>query len=108
MTILLFPVNTNSSVGDAILFTCTAAGIPPPEITWLKDGLPLMNDLSNVTESRLSNNSGHFTVSVLTLCDLELSDSSEYSCIASHNISSGIETDVRSFTLEVQGKIILN
>ena len=101
--VLLYPEDNTTTTSDSIVFACIATGVPPPDIIWLKDSVQLSNELSNITESRFSNDSGYFTLSVLTLCDLELSDSGQYSCVASNNISTGQVTDSRDFTLEVQG-----
>ena len=102
--IFVSPNNTIATFNTSIVFTCTAIGISSPDITWLKDGTSLSGDF-NITEDRLSSDGLHFiTLSVLTLCDLESSDSGQYSCVASNNISTGQVTDSRDFTLEVQGE----
>ena len=93
-------------VADSVALSCTAAGIPAPQMTWFKDGLPLSNGY-NITEERFSNSSNYFTVSVLNLCDLQLSDSGEYSCTASNTITEGTATDIRSFILEAQGELAI-
>ena len=97
------PGDTIAMVGDNTAPSCTAAGIPAPQIAWFKDGLPLTSGF-NITEEQFSNPSNYFTVSVLNLCDLQLSDSGEYSCTASNTITEGTATDTRSFMLEAQGK----
>jgi len=55
----------------------------------------------NISESSLSNSSSYFAISVLTLCDLRLSDSDTYSCTGSNNVS--VEGVVSSFTMSVEG-----
>ena len=104
-SILLSPGDTITSVGDSLTLSCTAAGIPAPQISWYKDGLLLTTGLDNITETQSSNASNHFTVSDLNLCDLQLSDSGQYSCVASNSISAGTVTDTRSFMLEAQGEL---
>ena len=101
---LFYPGDTIAMVADSVALSCTAAGIPAPQIAWFKDGLPLTNGY-NITERQLSNSSNYFTVSVLNLCDLQLSDSGEYSCTASNTITEGTATDTRSFMLEAQGEL---
>ena len=105
---LLYPGDTIAMVGDSLVPSCTAAGIPAPQIEWSKDGLTLPTQLFNITEEQFSNSSNYFTVSVLNLCDLQLSDSGEYSCTASNTITEGTATDTRSFMLEAQGELAYN
>ena len=101
---LLSPGDTAARVGENFEFSCTASGIPAPQISWSKDNLPLTTEFTNITERRFSNDSSYFTVSVLNLCDLQFSDSGQYSCIASNNISS----DTSSFGLEAQGQFTVS
>lgn len=103
--VLLYPDNTIARVSESLALTCTAAGIPAPEITWFKDDILLTDEAYNITERQFSNDSSHYTVSVLNLCDLQLSDSGEYSCTASNTITEGRVTDTRSFMLEAQGEL---
>ena len=106
MSLLLYPEDTITNITTAIVSSCTATGIPTPDIAWLKDGTSLTSELDsrvNISQNSFFNDSGHFTLSVLSICDLDFSDSSEYSCVASNTLGTGQATDTRSFTLEVQG-----
>ena len=95
------------AVGETLSIPCTASGIPPPEITWLKNGQPLPEGSFNVTKNMFANDSSHFTLSVLHLCQLQLEDTDSYSCRASNNISQGESTDTAVFMIDVQGMIFV-
>lgn len=104
-SVLLYPGDTITTTGTHLALTCTAAGIPPPQITWSLDGQLLASESYNITEEQFFNDSSHFTLSVLNLCDLQFSDSGEYSCTASNTITEGTATDTRFFMLEAQGEL---
>ena len=95
-TIYQFPEDTTTNITEAVSFTCSASGIPLPDISWFKDGSPLDPGI-NITQST----NGTSLTSVLVLNDLVLSDAGQYSCNASHPISG---TDSREFTFTVQSK----
>ena len=100
--ILIFPTNSTANVGSSYSFTCAVSGVPLPQITWRRNGIPLSMEDYNVSESSLSNTSSYFAVSILTLCDLRLFDSDMYSCTASNNVTMG--NVVSSFMLSVEGR----
>ncbi|XP_078498867.1 hemicentin-1 [Lissotriton helveticus] len=76
-------------VGHRIDIPCSAYGIPPPEITWSKDGSIILIDGGQY----VSSDDG-----TLSIDKAEVSDSGGYKCIAS-NIAGRDEADV---TIEVQ------
>nr|XP_046206515.1 hemicentin-1-like [Oncorhynchus gorbuscha] len=74
--------------GSLVTLTCEARGVPPPSLTWLKDGQPLSlhrNLLLDGQETRLQ------------LPDVGLSDRGLYSCVASNQAGSS----TKSFNLTV-------
>lgn len=103
--ILLYPGDTEASAQSSLVLTCVAFGIPAPEIVWEHNNLTLTSPHSNITTEIFSNDTGLFAVSVLNLCNVELSDSGQYSCLASN---SGMNTETRSFTLNIQGTMLLD
>ena len=93
--LLDFPMDTTANITDTILLTCSASGIPLPDISWFKDGSPL-DPSANITEST---DGADMITSVLTLSDLVLTDAGVYSCNASHPDSSG-DTEEFNFTIQ--------
>ena len=92
-----------------VTFTCSATGIPPPEVTWTRSGVVL--DESVDARISLSNPSDPETVSTdggnissvsrnLTLSNTRDNDSGTYTCVAS-NAAANVTQD---FGLIVQGK----
>ncbi|KAM9391508.1 hemicentin-1 [Pholidichthys leucotaenia] len=74
--------------GSLVTLTCEARGIPPPTLTWMKDGQPLSlqsNLLLDGQETRLQ------------LPDVAPSDAGFYSCVASNQAGSS----TKSFNLTV-------
>lgn len=76
--------------GSLVTLSCEARGVPPPTLTWLKDGQPLSlhrNLLLDGRETRLQ------------LPDVAPSDAGLYSCVASNQAGSSTKT----FNLTVLG-----
>lgn len=76
--------------GSLVTLSCEARGVPPPTLTWLKDGHPLSlhrNRLLDGQETRLQ------------LPDVTPSDAGLYSCVASNQAGSSTKT----FNLTVLG-----
>lgn len=79
-----------AKVGYRIDIPCSAEGVPPPTITWLKDRNPLLID------------SGQYAVStdgMLSISNVLLSDSGTYKCVA-NNIAGQDEVEI---IVHVQG-----
>ncbi|XP_064420214.1 hemicentin-2 [Latimeria chalumnae] len=76
-------------IGGVVNLECQASGSPPPQLSWLKDGLPLA-----LTSHIKLLSSGR----VLRVSQVQVSDSGIYTCVASS--SSGIAE--RNFNLQVQ------
>jgi len=91
-SILMPPVNFTYFVNetDPVTFTCSATGIPPPEITWMKNGVPFTNTrvtLSDPTMPELYSTDGgniNFVSRNLTLDNTMDADSGTYTCVASN------------------------
>ena len=106
-----YTVNEN----DPVTFTCSATGIPPPEITWMRNGVVL--DESVDSRIILSISSDPEAVSTvggnissisrsLTISNTMNNDSGTYTCVAS-NMNAVTPSVTQSFELFVNGKSIL-
>uniref|UniRef100_A0A8C1K3P7 Hemicentin-1 n=1 Tax=Cyprinus carpio TaxID=7962 RepID=A0A8C1K3P7_CYPCA len=67
------PENVSVVVKNPVVLTCEASGMPPPSITWLKDGQPIS------TLQVMSN--GRF----LQINGSQVADTGRYSCLASNS-----------------------
>ena len=94
------------------MFECTATGIPPPTISWYRNGTELNEGLdpritlSNHSEPLLVSSDGGVFYSVsraLVLTDTRDDDSNDYTCFATNIV--GI--DEQEFVLIIHGIIIL-
>ena len=101
---------------DTVTFECSATGIPPPTITWLRNGM----ELNDMTDSRVTvgdpmemdftrDNDGE-TVSIVTrtlnLMNTTDGDSGMYTCMATNDADPG--SDTMDFDLIVQSKLIID
>ena len=107
-------MNYTVNEADTVTFECLATGIPPPTITWLRNGMEL-NDTTNsrVTlgdpvEMDLPRDNDGETVSVVTrtlnLINTIDGDSGMYTCMANNDADPGSDTE--TFELIVQGLYI--
>uniref|UniRef100_A0ABM5GDB4 Hemicentin-1 n=1 Tax=Pogona vitticeps TaxID=103695 RepID=A0ABM5GDB4_9SAUR len=67
----------NETISNPVTFTCDATGIPPPRITWFKNGKPLENAASLEMHILAGG-------SKLQIARSHYSDNGNYSCIASN------------------------
>uniref|UniRef100_A0A182UI74 Ig-like domain-containing protein n=1 Tax=Anopheles melas TaxID=34690 RepID=A0A182UI74_9DIPT len=72
--ILQGPCNQTLPIKSVAILPCKASGIPPPVISWYKDGIPVLaSEKINITKS-----------GTLTIADLsKIDDSGLYTCVAS-------------------------
>ncbi|XP_023810079.1 hemicentin-1 isoform X2 [Oryzias latipes] len=64
-------------ISNSVSFACDASGIPPPNLSWLKNGQPIEN--SESLEMHISSGG-----SKLQIARLQLSDGGTYTCVASN------------------------
>ena len=100
---------------DTVTFECSATGIPPPTITWLRNGMEL-NDttnsrvtVDNSTEMDFTRDNDGETVSKVTrtlnLVNTTDGDSGMYTCMATNDADPG--DNMMDFELIIQSKLIL-
>jgi len=100
---------------DPVVFMCSATGIPPPEITWMRNGV-LLNEnldprisLSNPSDPEVfptADGNIYFVSRNLTISNTRDSDSSTYTCVAS-NGNAVTPSVTQDFELFVNGKLDL-
>ena len=96
-----YTVNEN----DPVTFTCSATGIPPPEITWIRSGVVLDESVDSrisVSDPETVPNLGGNITSVsrnLTMSSTRGNDSSIYTCVASNRnaVTPNVTQDFRLF-----------
>ena len=93
---------------EVALFECTATGIPPPTISWYRNGIEFSGDpritLSNHTAPSLVQGDGGMVYSVsrtLMLVDSGDDDSGTYTCVADNIVGN----DSQEFELVVQSEL---
>ena len=107
---LVYTVNETNPV----TFNCSATGIPPPEITWMRNGV-VLNESADSRIS-LSNLSGPETVPTaggnissvsrsLTISNTRDNDSDTYTCVASNGNDVTLSV-TQNFGLFVNGKLL--
>ena len=104
---LVYTVNET----DPVTFTCSATGIPPPEITWMRNGAPFDQSNMRVTLSdptipepfRTGGGDIYFVSRNLTLDNTMDADSGTYTCVAS-NGNAVDPRDMQNFELFVRGE----
>ncbi|KAJ8379625.1 hypothetical protein SKAU_G00004030 [Synaphobranchus kaupii] len=69
--------------GSLVTLTCEARGVPPPSLSWLKDGQPLSLHRNLLLDGRETR---------LRLPDVSPTDGGQYSCVASNQAGSSTKT----------------
>ena len=93
--------------------TCEAYGIPPPEVSWLKDGIALQNlpgrRVITVEDVELFGGLDNLKWSTLSLSEVQLSDAGEYTCRSiSGNVSPILGTTAWTFMFEITGELLIH
>ena len=98
---------------DPVIFVCSATGIPPPEITWMRNGVLLDDNadprisLGNLSDPEVFPTTGgniYFVSRNLTISNTRDNDSDAYTCIVSNGnvVTPSVEQE---FELIVQGRL---
>ena len=82
-------------VNRTVLLECPVSGIPPPDVTWLRNSIPLSESSPGVT---LLQNGRH-----LQIDSAKVTHTARYTCLAS-NEAGQLQ---RNFDLEVLGKNLI-
>ncbi|GIY13520.1 hypothetical protein CDAR_68362 [Caerostris darwini] len=82
------PLLVKANVGNEAVFSCIAEGFPTPEVSWMKEGSPLL--LTNTPHIKLEEMS-------LFIEDVKLQDAGDYLCIAANEAG----TTTKDFRLQV-------
>lgn len=114
---LLNQLNYTVNKGDTVTFECSASGIPPPTITWLRNERELnmatddrvtVDDPTEMIFSGSGSGSGDGSLVIttyLTLAGTTESDSGSFTCVATNNAIP--DRDEEDFELIVHGKMIV-
>ena len=108
---LVYTVNET----DPVTFNCSATGIPPPEITWIRNGVTLDRNVDS--RISLSNPSDPEPVPTaignissvsrsLTISNTRDNDSGTYTCVAA-NGNAMTPNVTQNFELVVQGRLLV-
>ena len=101
-------MNYTVNMSDPVTFECVATGIPPPSITWFRNGAELadsrimLNDPSSILMDDGNEGMVFEVTRTLTLSMSEDGDSGGYECRASNDATPGLDTE--PFELVVQSK----
>ena len=81
-TITQGPVHMSGVLGGSVVFTCTATGIPLPDITWMDEDGNIVTTTSDMIID------GTVIRSTLTLSNLQDKDFHNYNCTATNTFDS--------------------
>ena len=98
---LVYTVNET----DPVTFTCSATGIPPPEITWMRNGVILNESVDSrisLSDPETVPTGGGNIISVshtLNISTTRDNDSGPYTCVASNGnaVTPNVTQDFRLF-----------
>ena len=83
----MHPESVEVLVTREVSLSCSATGVPPPAITWLKEGVSISNTTANITFQQLGTST---TTSILTLHNTSLTDAANYTCMANNTLATDL------------------
>ena len=87
--VLSLPLKVPALPSQTVYLTCGAIGTPAPNISWITTGarnLSTQSDGVTINQTNMTINNTQFTVSVLELCAVNVSDTGDYQCIAENGV----------------------
>jgi hypothetical protein len=87
------PVSISARQHGKAVLECSASGQPAPSITWLKDGVPIINDWDQLDDRDPSHSSLGETKSRISLDCVTQEDAGDYECVAT---TAGYQDSVRT------------
>ena len=94
----IHPKSITASPGESVVFSCAARGSSDPNITWLKDGAPLINTSAKMIHENTEESSELHIISV------SKTDIGKYSCLAT---TGNLEVLSGKAELSLKGKKIV-
>ena len=87
---LIDPENTVNYTNGSAQFICLASSIPLPTIVWYKNNISISEgNRVAITVSNSTTPNERNTTSVLTITELQISDTADYHCVASNPGATG-------------------
>ena len=101
--VVVYPEDAVVLAGDSLLLTCVGYGLPPPSLSWQKNGETISADDAkfSLRETRVVVEGAEFVRSSLLLCNTSEEDTGNYSCSANNTIR---EPATEEFSISVQSK----
>lgn len=100
MDLVVITDDTTLPQGESILLSCVGFGLPYADVTWSRNGAPLMLSTSVSTfEEDLIEGGRTYRRSSLQLCSVTMEDSGSYDCY----VTNGEDTVNSSIVLSVSG-----
>ena len=89
--------------GDTLVVECNVTGNPPPQISWIRNGVLLTQSTKVLIQTAALDTSNNTLRSALTLSSVTDNDEGTYTCTGSNILPNGTVTHSSSFTLDVIG-----
>ena len=99
------PVNQTVTSPDDATFSCTASGLPRPNITWTSpDSVTLVSGVNDTTITEDDSGGERSLVSTLYIINASPSSSGEYTCNADNTVGRGDTLIMATASLTVYGE----
>jgi hypothetical protein len=95
------PNSTSVNFGNSVVMTCKVYGFPEPQISWLKNGQEISNNLRYNTSNVYGNGSNLIWYSDLQIETVRRDDTANYSCF----LKNAAGTDIDILSLVVLSKV---
>lgn len=102
-TIVSSPLDTEVVIGNSVSISCSASGVPLPNIIWSRAGHGEIMNHTDYLITSVEDNDSMLTTSLLTIVNAVQVDTGYYNCTAENNIG----RDFATFFLQVQGMSVV-